>query len=1091
MSEEPAAGFAGLLRRLRTEARLTQDELAVASGVSTRAISDLERAVNLTARRDTAEMLAGALHLDGTERARFVAVARGKPVAAPEQPPGPAAGTGPGGTPAAGIPSQPPTLAETRLFPGRAGPPEAAASNVAWLESALSPAFVGRQRELGVLREAWSAARDGRRVLALVSGEPGIGKTALTAELARRVRGDDGLVLYGRWDEDVLAPYQAFREALTDYARACPERVLRQDMAGLAAETARICPVPAQRLRVSAARPLSAAEAERFRLFESVDTWFGRMAARHPVLLVLDDLQWADQSSLVLLPYLMRARRSAPLLTVAMYRDTGPERSEFSSALPSLTRDIDSRRLALRGLSRGAVAALLPGRERDVIDGLERETAGNPFYLLEMSRHLSEGGELSAGAAAHDGAPAGIPESVRDMVRSRIGRLSAGCTEILAIAALIGERFDAALLAASAGLEETATISLLEEAERAGLVAEIDDTVLPEDAGFPEDTESAWTADDSAAGGDVDHWRFAHSLTRRVTAEELSRSRRARLHHRIGETLEARPGTPPAELAHHFGAAAKGAAEKAAAYERLAGQRALAEVAAEVAVRHFRRALGLAHRLGPENPLENQRLRCELLLELAGAHDRAGEYAPRDDRFAEAADAARNLPDSDLPDGGLFLRAALGYGGVLPATVSLDPRAQALLTEALQRLGGTDSGARAMVMARLAHWLHTARPYAERRQLSDRSVAMARAAGDPRTLATVLTHRSFALDGPADVADALAVADEIIGIGGSLSDPELTLEGLRIRLHAQFENGDQAAAAATALELKRLAEGLRHPEFIRLAAMWDVTVADLEGRFADAAELAAQLHERLYEIGHPQAQVIPFAQRFSRSWLQGHAAEYVPQLKALSAAEPGNLAWPAVTVWCLAESGDRDEAAAVLAGTKPADAAAADANYLWWAVIAGFAGAADLTGDRDWAAALYELALPYAGRNCTLGVASFLGAADHWLGVLAATAGRLDEAAGHLEAALHRHQAMGARPWAALTQEAYGHVLSARGRKADATRAAALTGAALRTAEELGLAAVTRRPALRGRSALRGPQRLPSRGRVHARDGSQGGAHVP
>jgi hypothetical protein len=134
-------------------------------------------------------------------------------------------------------------------------------------------------------------------------------------------------------------------------------------------------------------------------------------------------------------------------------------------------------------------------------------------------------------------------------------------------------------------------------------------------------------------------------------------------------------------------------------------------------------------------------------------------------------------------------------------------------------------------------------------------------------------------------------------------------------------------------------------------------------------------------------------------------------------------------------------------------------------VITGFAGAAELTADRDWAAALYDLTLPYAGRNCTLGVASFLGAADHWLGVLAATAGRLDEAAGHLEAALGRHQAMGARPWAALTQEAYGHVLSARGRKADAAHATALTEAALRTAEELGLAAVTRRPALRGSSA--------------------------
>ena len=123
-----------------------------------------------------------------------------------------------------------------------------------WIESAASAAFVDREEELGVLREAWSSAKAGRRVLALVAGEPGIGKTALTAELARLVHADGGLVLYGRWDEHVLAPYQAFREALEDYARACPDALLRRDLADLAEEIARLCPEPAQRVGASAAR---------------------------------------------------------------------------------------------------------------------------------------------------------------------------------------------------------------------------------------------------------------------------------------------------------------------------------------------------------------------------------------------------------------------------------------------------------------------------------------------------------------------------------------------------------------------------------------------------------------------------------------------------------------------------------------------------------------------------------------------------------------------------------------------------------------------------------------------------------------------
>jgi tetratricopeptide (TPR) repeat protein len=188
----------------------------------------------------------------------------------------------------------------------------------------------------------------------------------------------------------------------------------------------------------------------------------------------------------------------------------------------------------------------------------------------------------------------------------------------------------------------------------------------------------------------------------------------------------------------------------------------------------------------------------------------------------------------------------------------------------------------------------------------------------------------------------------------------------------------------------------------------------------------------------------------------------VSLLEGLSAAQPANLAWSAFTAWCLAEAGARDRAADLLRRIEPASAADADKNYLWWAVIVGFSGAIDLVEDRQWAQALYDLAAPYTGSNCTLGLASFLGAADHWLGVLAAAAGRFPQAIVHFEAALARHREMGARPWAALTEEAYGRVLSRRGQAADREQAAKLTGYAMRTADELGLAAITNRPRLRG-----------------------------
>jgi hypothetical protein len=666
--------------------------------------------------------------------------------------------------------------------------------------------------------------------------------------------------------------------------------------------------------------------------------------------------------------------------------------------------------------------------ENALVSDFERETAGNPFFLMAIALHLSEVGRLNQEVFRLSDQPAEIPEAVRDLVRWRVGRLSDGCAETLSVASVLGERFDAAVLGVIAGLDDATTVDVLEEAAGAGLIAEIRD--------------------------EPDWWWFSHSLTRRVILDGLSASRKTRLHQRIGSVLESRPKTSPAEVAHHFRAAASlGTAEKAVRYERLAGRRALAEVAAEVALRHFTHALELHDRFVPED----QTLRCELLLELADAHNRAGGYALRDERFAEAAETARRLGRGDL-----FAQAARGYGGVLPATVSPDVRARALLEEALDQLGETESADRAMMLARLAHWLHNELPYARRLELSDRSVAMARSVGDQQTLAAVLLHRGWALDGPDDVSDAMQVADEILHIGSGLEQPELTLEGLRLRLATELETGDQQAALQTADALRTLAQRVRHPEFTRLAAMWDITLASLAGRFDEAEDLSQALHRRLEQIGHPQTQLIQVAQTFSWRWLQGRAGEYTQIFEALSESEPANLAWRAVLAWCLAEGGSREQAAELLGRVTPDAATAADENYLWWAVFVGFSDAVDLLRDRRWAEVLYDMAIKYAGHNCTLGVASCFGAVDHWLGVLAGVGGRFGEAVGHFEAALKRHNTMGALPLQALTQEAYAHVLSTQGQPADSERASALLESAMRVASQLGLAAISDRAQLRG-----------------------------
>ena len=307
------------------------------------------------------------------------------------------------------------------------------------------------------------------------------------------------------------------------------------------------------------------------------------------------------------------------------------------------------------------------------------------------------------------------------------------------------------------------------------------------------------------------------------------------------------------------------------------------------------------------------------------------------------------------------------------------------------------------------------------------------------------------------------MAGEILKIGAELGDPALTLEGLRIQLAAQFENGRHSAAVQTAEEMKTLAEAAGHPEFIRLAAMWDIVAAIMEGRFTEAEELAGELGRRLDQIGHSQAQLISVAQSASWRLLQGHATEYIAPFEAMSAADPGNLAWPAITAWCLAEAGARDRAAELL---RPDRSGLGGGRGQELPVVGG--GRRFLRRGRPGRR-------PAVGAGAVRSRRSLLREQLHARGSRASSArpttgwacSRPRPAATPRPARTWRPRwpgtaTMGARPWTALTEEAYGRVLSLRGQPADVERAAALTESAMRTAEELELAAITNRPRLRG-----------------------------
>jgi hypothetical protein len=914
------------------------------------------------------------------------------------------------------------------------------ASNLGWARRAAAGLVVGRDGPVELLEGAWERARRGEHRIVVVSGDPGIGKTTVAAELALRLHAAGALVLYGRWDEEALAPYQAIREALGTYAAATPKALLRGDLANHAEDLARLLPDLGARIGGVRAALVDDPDAERRRLFDAVTHWLGAAAARRPVLLVLDDLQWAERSSLLLLRHVLDDPPDAPVLVVVTLRDGDVEGMGPLHTLGLFEAGDDVERLELSGLPPSAIERLVAqalGRpvddeEAQIARWLADETAGNPLFVQEILRGLDAADPGGSLRAVRDR----LPERLYDVVRWRLERLGPQVADALAAASFIGAEFGLDVLAATLDRPAIEVRGCLDDAVHAGLVRDATDERLA----------------------------FAHAVVRRTLQEELPADRTAGLHRRIADVLAERADlSSAAEIAHHYlnaadngltAGAPPGAAPSPAAHADAAATAALAvrwgraaadqarrETAFEGAVWFLDRVVAVHDRAGTDEALA-----CELLLELAEAHDRAGEFTARDRRHLEAAELARAIDRTDL-----FTRAALGYGGRLPAAAPPNPAAQGLLEEALARLAPSDSRARALALARLSQVLTLAAPHAERQAESNEAVAMARRLDAPVVLASVLVSRSLALDGPDDVDEQLELGAEVMAIGRQTGDPDLVLQGARARVQALFVIGRHTEAQILARELTALAHEVRHPDHLRIASMWATMWAVIEGRFDEAQARADALRDELRAAGHSQAQLVNVAQTFVLRLLHGGLDVLRPVIEAGRQPEAYRLNIWSLRAWLEAGCGNLDRARGLLEEEAPAQLATQDRGYLWLPTVVGAAAAASLTGHGRWASAAHEALLPYAGRNVVMGYASFLGALDHHLGTLDATLGRPDAAADELEAGLERHRVLGARPFVALSARWLADVLSARDAAGDADRALILHAESVALEEELGL----------------------------------------
>jgi DNA-binding SARP family transcriptional activator/tetratricopeptide (TPR) repeat protein len=456
------------------------------------------------------------------------------------------------------------------------------------LPRALSPrersAFVGREPELERLRELWREAVSGAGRLVLVAGEPGIGKSRLTSELAHEVH-DEGTVLYASCHEEALVSYQPFVETLRQYARTTGRDSGSFSLGPGAGELARLVPELSAAPPAEPAAPASDPENRRYLLYDAVATCLTEASARAPLLLVLDDLHWADRATLRLLAHVVRTAHEARLLIVGTYRDAevGDEHP-LSALLGDLRRERLFERLPLRGLDAAAVGALIGshgGNEppSGLVDVVHEHTEGNPFFVEEVMRHLIETGVVFERDGRWTSAMApdeiGVPEGVREVLTSRLTRLSEPCRTVLAAAAVLGREFSFHVLRAFTERDEDALIDALEEASAAQLLVEVE--------GRP----------------GVDH-AFTHALVRETLYATLTGPRRQRMHARAAAALEqATPAAPVATLAiHHRLAGAAGDSAKAIELSLQAGAQASELFAWHEAANHWEGALDAMARAG-------------------------------------------------------------------------------------------------------------------------------------------------------------------------------------------------------------------------------------------------------------------------------------------------------------------------------------------------------------------------------------------------------------------------------------------------------------------------------------------------------------
>jgi DNA-binding SARP family transcriptional activator len=877
--------------------------------------------------------------------------------------------------------------------------------------------LVGRDREVAVLDRALIESASGRGRIVLVAGEPGIGKTRLAEAVVDRARARGSSVGWSRsFEAEGVPAFWPWVQIVRGVVERVPDDVLVAAAGSGAGEIARLVPELAPRLGVAEPEPSTG----RFAVYDAVSRLLVALSTTAPIVVVLDDAQWADVASLRLLEYVAGEIRSARVLVVAAFRDA--EQGEaLGATLATLAPLPHVERLTVGGLPEGDVGRIVAGvleREPDaeLVAVVAQRTGGNPFFVRELVR-LIESSAVDA-----------VPPTVREVIDRRLARLPDAVRALLSAAAVAGRDFDVRVAASVAALSEDDALDAIDEAVAARLVDE---------------------------GDVIGRYVFAHALVQETIVASLSRTRQARLHAALADLLlpRAEAGHPELlpEVAHH---ALEGALPgREADAVRLAAKAAVVAIrglAFEDAAGLCERALAIAARLP-----DSDAVRFDLQLALGWARRDGGDDVAGRAALKDAQETARALDDAER-----FARASIGFSGSVwwswwTDLGYVDSEAVAALEEAVERLPATPSRRRVEVLGRLASQLYFDPTARQRREAASlEAVEAARTLNDDRTLANALVHRHAAIWEPGRPAERYAIAVELTEIGRRLRWPATQLLGHQLQYSAALERNDGREFEAQVVAADEYAA--KTPPHLRIHQDWaESMVALLRGDLAAAERIMNAVFESTARWDAAEAMRTWATHLGQLRYDQGRFAELIEPLRNLSSTEEVATGWQSGLVLMLAADGRLDEARAEWKTLLDMEDAPDDSNLSWLFNDGLRAEAAYLLGDGDVAAALLDRLTPLLGLNIVLFTRElYAGPVSLCVGSLESCLERWTDAIAHLDQAVDETSALGARSWRARSLLRLGEALRASGESA---RAHDVLADARREAEALGMAAVARR----------------------------------